>query len=196
MKYEFMEKMINMKTNMEDKINIYERLVCKMQYVLAKDTFCELESKGLKYAIIKGCPLAYYKSGNVETRLSGDIDILISRDNVNRVIEVLEKYDYTCTYEITRAEKIMLISHSHQITSFKKTISNWNSHIDVNFDLFWGEYTGKRIDVADFIDETVEMEIYGCRIKTLSPLKTMIQLILHHYKEMNSLYHLMGHVAA
>lgn len=187
--------MINMKTNMDDKINIYERLVCKMQYVLAKDTFCKLESEGLKYAIIKGCPLAYYKSGNVETRLSGDIDILISRNNVNRVIEILEGYDYASTYEISRVEKIMLISHSHQITSFNKTISNWHSHIDVNFDLFWGEYTGKRIDVDEFISDTVEMEIYGCRIKTLPPLKTMIQLILHHYKEMNSLYHLTGHVA-
>ena len=37
------------------------------------------------------------------------------------------------------------------------------------------------------------MDIYGCRIKTLPPLKAMIQLILHHYKEMNSIYHLAGH---
>ena len=31
------------------------------------------------------------------------------------------------------------------------------------------------------------------RVKTLSPLKAMVQLILHHYKEMNSIYHMAEH---
>lgn len=32
------------------------------------------------------------------------------------------------------------------------------------------------------------MEIYGVKVKTLPPIKAMIQLILHHYKDMNSLF--------
>ena len=32
------------------------------------------------------------------------------------------------------------------------------------------------------------MEIYGVKVKTLPPLKTMVQLILHHYKDMNSIF--------
>ena len=35
---------------------------------------------------------------------------------------------------------------------------------------------------------SIEMEIYGVKVKTLPPLKAMIQLILHHYKDMNSLF--------
>ncbi|HJF40377.1 MAG TPA: hypothetical protein K8V91_05580, partial [[Clostridium] spiroforme] len=36
------------------------------------------------------------------------------------------------------------------------------------------------------------MDIHENMIKTLSPLKAMVQLILHHYKEMNSLFYLSG----
>ena len=32
------------------------------------------------------------------------------------------------------------------------------------------------------------MDIYGVRVKTLPPLKAMVQLILHHYKDMNSIF--------
>ena len=31
------------------------------------------------------------------------------------------------------------------------------------------------------------------KVRVLSPLKAMIQLILHHYKEMNSIYHIAEH---
>ena len=37
------------------------------------------------------------------------------------------------------------------------------------------------------------MEIYGVTVKTLPIEKAFVQLILHHYKEMNSLYHLSQH---
>lgn len=64
---------------------------------------------------------------------------------------------------------------------------------DLNIDLFWGEYIGKRINLEDFLSDTVEMNIYGCKVKSLTKLKMMIQLMLHNYKEMNSIYHLATH---
>lgn len=68
------------------------------------------------------------------------------------------------------------------------------SIVDINYDSFFGEYTGKRVDIDNFLSDTIEMEIYGVKVKTLSPLKAMVQLILHHYyKEMNSIYHLASH---
>lgn len=70
-----------------------------------------------------------------------------------------------------------------------KEINPWGIiQIDLNFDIFWGEYEGKRVDIEDFLSDTVEIEIYGVKVKTLTPIKTMIQLILHHYKDMNSIY--------
>jgi hypothetical protein len=34
----------------------------------------------------------------------------------------------------------------------------------------------------------IEMDIYGCRVKALPPLKAMVQLILHQYKDLNSIF--------
>lgn len=175
---------------------IFQEIHKSMQYDMAKNVINDLNACGIDYAIVKGSPLACYKTGEVGTRLSNDIDILISRQDITEMEKILEKNDFQSTYNTSRKEHIMLISNSHQIPPFSKKMGRLCSQIDVNFDLFWGEYTGKRIDVAEFISDTVDMEIYGCQIKTLPPLKTMIQLILHHYKEMNSLYHLTGHVAA
>lgn len=174
---------------------ILQEIRGSMQYFIAKNIICELNEEGISYVIVKGCPLEYYKTGQFGTRISNDIDILISRQDIVKLEKILVKNGFKCTYDLERKERIMLVSSSHQIPPYCKKMGKLYSQIDVNFDLFWGEYTGKRIDIEEFISETVEMQIYGCKIKTLPPLKTIIQVILHHYKEMNSLYHLMGHVA-
>ncbi len=169
--------------------------LCKIQYMMSKGFFNGLNSCGIKYAVLKGCPLAYYKTGDPGSRLSSDIDILISRSDIDKATELLEASGFQNSYALDRKERIMLVSNSHQIPSYSKCLGKCCVQIDVNFDLFWGEYKGKRIDVPEFLEGTAEMDIYGCRIRALPPLKCMVQVILHHYKEMNSLYHLTGHVA-
>ena len=118
-------------------------------------------------------------------------------------------------------ENIYLIENHHEALGYwrnmhisNKTIIHIDSHHDLfegpsfpwinNYlwfaikenilkEMFWGEYEGKRIDISEFLSDTIEIDIYGCKVKTLPPLKAMVQLILHHYKEMNSIYHLAGH---
>lgn len=168
---------------------------CKIQYLLSKNFFHELNSCGVEYAVVKGCPLAYYKTGSPGSRLSSDIDILISRRDIDKVTGLLEANGFRSSYVLSRKERIMLVSNSHQIPAYFKSLGKCNVQMDVNFDLFWGEYKGKRIEVSEFLNGTVELDIFGCRIRTLPPLKCMVQIILHHYKEANSLYHLTGHIA-
>lgn len=175
--------------------NDIKDVFCKIQYMMSKGFFNGLSSYGINYAVIKGCPLAYYKTGNIGSRLSSDIDILIPRRNIEKVKGLLEANGFQSSYELNRQERVMLVSNSHQIPPYNKGLGKCSVQVDVNFDLFWGEYKGKRIDVSEFLGGTIEMEVYDCRIKTLPPLKCMIQLILHHYKDMNSLYHLTGHAA-
>lgn len=176
-------------------MNKDKEIFCKIQYILSKEFFHELNSYGIVYAVIKGCPLSYYKTGNPGTRLSSDIDILISRRDIDQVTGLLEANGFHSSYALDRKERIMLVSNSHQIPAYFKHFGKCSVQMDVNFDLFWGEYKGKRIEVSEFLDGAVEMDIFGCRIKTLPPLKCMVQIILHHYKEANSLYHLTGHTA-
>lgn len=149
----------------------------------------------INYALIKGESLSLLAYGKAGKRISSDIDILIPRHSLH----VLEKelavkgYKTHLTSSKQRNARILCLSSSHQLTPYRKLYKNLNIEIDLNFDLFWGEYEGKRIDISEFLSDTIEMNIYGCKIKTLPALKAMVQLILHHYKEMNSIYHLTGH---
>ena len=124
-------------------------------------------------------------------RIFGDIDVLVPRQNLNLVDECLREsgfYQSINNEKELRECKIFCLSCSHQTISYKRLIENYSIEIDINFDVFWGEYTEKRIDIPDFLSDCIEMDIYGCKVKTLTPLKTMIQLILHHYKDLNSVY--------
>ena len=143
--------------------------------------------------IIKGEPLSLLAYGKYGKRHCNDIDILISKANLQKVERLLLDNGYSSATSL-RADRVLMLSYSHQVSPWKKPMPPFGSSIiDLNHDLFWGEYTGKRIDIEQFLSGTIEMNIYGVKVRTLPPLKAMIQLILHHYKEMNSIYHLAVH---
>lgn len=149
----------------------------------------------LLYAFMKGEALSNMAYGKFGARVSSDIDILLPRHNVRQFESALAAKGYKTDLNLLeyRSQRVFCLSSSHQLMPYRKTIKGLNLEVDINFDILWGEYTGKRIDISEFLSDTIEMEIYGCRVKTLPPLKAIIQLILHHYKEMNSIYHLAGH---
>ena len=142
--------------------------------------------------LIKGNALSLQAYKNCFERKSGDVDLLLSKNNLRVLENILKNHGYYCTNE-NRSDRILCLNFSHQLPPFKKNCSGIEIEIDINFDLFWSEYTGIRIDISEFISDIIDIEICEFNIKTLPPLKTMIQLILHHYKEMNSIYHLAGH---
>lgn len=165
--------------------SLLPKLFKQESYIQLKEL---LSVVNLHYAIIKGEVLskqAYKKNG---FRNSSDIDILISRKNINELEEALSK----CVFynsSLKRSDKITMLSASHQVAPWIKEIPPWGVMVmDLNFDVFWGEYEGKRIDIEEFLSDTIEMEIYGVKVKTLPPIKAMIQLVLHHYKDMNSIF--------
>ncbi len=141
-----------------------------------------------KYAIIKGIPLSVFCYNAVDRRPYHDIDILVSRKNINNIEQILLFNGFAKTVH-SRINRITMLTSSHQVAPWVKDISQCvQVVVDLNFDIFWGEYEGKRIDIEEFLSDIIEMDIYGVKVKTLPPLKTMIQLILHHYKDMNSIF--------
>lgn len=142
----------------------------------------------LPCAIIKGevlSVLAYKTEGK---RICRDIDILIPRKRLKDVKKILLANEFNTKIN-SREDELMMLSSSHQTPPFYREISPIEfTIIDLNFDVFWGEYEGRRIDIEDFLSDTIEIEIYGVKVKTLPPIKAMIQLVLHHYKDMNSIY--------
>lgn len=160
-------------------------IVLKEQYECLHEIFSDLDG----YAAIKGVILSLYCYNNILNRGIGDFDILIARNQVNKIENILLKKNFINEKnKNTRQNKIFMLSSSHQIKPYYKKLKYSTLVIDINFDIFWGEYTGKRIDISEFVSDTIEMNIYGCTVKTLPPIKAMIQLVLHHYKDMNSTF--------
>lgn len=186
-----MDEFANMEFEMNDNQLIKHQLISIFRYKCLAPVFCDIAD--CNYAVIKGEPLSVYAYKNVGERVSSDIDILISRDNIKKLEEIL-KYHGFKTRLMSREDKIIMLSGSHQTAPWIKTYgSSFKINLDVNFDIFWGEYTGNRLNMDEFLSDTIAMEIYGCNVKTLPCIKTMVQIILHHYKEMNSIYHLATH---
>ncbi|WP_312105056.1 nucleotidyltransferase family protein [Lachnoclostridium sp.] len=166
-----------------------ERIVT---FVIYNEIASILNDLDFPCCIVKGKPLSKQAYNDFLTRKSGDVDFLMSKKNIVNFERVLIKHGFTSASN-DRANRILCLSSSHQIPSYQKLKGGIHIEADINFDIFWGEYKGNRINIDEFILDAVEMDVYGSQIKTLPPLKAMVQLILHHYKEMNSIYHLSIH---
>lgn len=151
----------------------------------------------VRYSVVKGEVLSQQIYGFPDRRKSSDIDILIDKKNVKFLEKHLldlgfsQKNPTDCSE--TRRNRVLCMAYSHQIPSYHKEKIGFDFNVDVNFDIFWGEYDGKRCVIDDFLNGADYLEIYGVKVKTLPKDKAFVQLVLHHYKEMNSLFHLSKH---
>ena len=155
--------------------------------------------KNLNYALIKGDILSYLAYGNFGYRFYHDVDFLLPHEDIMNLKETLYKHGFIHNLkdtqggfrEMNRIERAMY-RNTHQDIEFvlftKENIYD-TIKIDLNYDLMWGEYLGKRIDISSFVKEdNSELDIYGVKAKILAPYKNFIQLCLHHYREMNAIY--------
>ena len=150
-----------------------------------------------RYAIVKGEVLSQQIYGVPDKRRSSDSDIIIEKNNVKLIEGYLRDLGFNQKGSDEKIEsrrnRILCMSYSHQIPSYYKEKYGFYLNVDVNYDIFWGEYEGQRLPMDEFLDDTVSMKVYDVTVKTLPIKKAFIQLILHHYKEMNSLFHLSQH---
>lgn len=171
--------------------NLY-KIERKILYKELEPLFAALSS--VRYAVVKGEVLSQQIYGVPDRRRSSDIDILIDKKNVKFLEEQLRKLGFEQKLPEDNAEirrnRVLCMAYSHQIPSYHKDKFGFHLNVDVNYDIFWGEYEGKRCSIDEFLSDTVDMEIYGVTVKTLPIEKAFVQLVLHHYKEMNSIYHL------
>ena len=159
----------------------------KISYNRLSSFFSKANELCLPYALIKGEPLSLYAYGTVEERAPTDFDILTS--NVQLCKRILNENGFTqkqSNYFSEREQYVFCIANSHQLIPFSDKTEN--ILVDLNFDIFWGEYEGPRINMSEFLSDTIDIEIYGVHAKTLSPMKSLIQLILHHFKDLNSIF--------
>jgi len=165
-------------------------------YTELRPVFAEMES--IPYAIIKGEVLSIKSYGDVGFRSCGDIDFLIPREYVPKVVAIFKKNGFVENLydsngkprKISRKEQIMFMN-SHQIVPLVKNRGSLKEiPVDINVDIFWGEYTGKKIDINLFLEDTESITLYDSQIKILPDIKCFFEVCLHHYKEMQAPYYL------
>ena len=170
-------------------------LIIKIRYHTCQNLFQGLQE--LQYAVIKGAVLSARMHGNSVVRLSNDIDILISPNDIDMVKNLLLKNGFiqgrAVNGEIipyTRQELIYQTAFTHQVAAFCKKTNNKLCpivNIDINTDIFWGE-SSEKTDMSRFLQNCETFNIYNTDVKRLSPIYEFISLCMHHYKDLNSIY--------
>lgn len=162
-----------------------------------KEVLAQLEKERIPYAVIKGAVLSSRIYGNATARLSGDVDLLISRKYADAVKDCFTEHGFVRGRVVgdeiipySRREMIFQATQSHQLAPFVCPTGNRICpfvNYDVNVELFWGE-SGRHTDMELFLSDTVPMKLCGTEIQALPAEKEFAALCLHHYKDLNSVY--------
>jgi len=190
--------------NQEDqkKADLLEKVNLLKQKALYKELgglFHELNQRTIPYVHIKGITLAiaaYWKPGY---RSFNDIDLLIDKRDRKVLTEILQQHGFnqeklTVDHNMvsySNLDKMYYIVNTHQLAPFIKKTSNPLCpyiSIDLNFSLLWGEEKNRKIDITSFIEDRVPFTFYGSEFYILNPEKNLLQICLHAYKDLNSIF--------
>lgn len=171
--------------------------ILKERFQAGNAIFDEFHKRHIPYAVHKGAVLSYMLYGNLSARRSSDIDLLLSRNDSQKVKEIFEQANFIqgriagdAIFPYTRAEKIYQASQSHQLAPYVKATQNPLCpfvEYDCNLDIFWGE-SEQHIDMYSFLENTTEIDLFGITIKKLTTEAEFLALCMHHYKDCNSIY--------
>ena len=167
------------------------------RYQTCATVFKQLEQKQIPYAIIKGAVLSSVAYEDPYCRRSGDVDLLVERCNIDAVKEVMFQNGFVQGWatkdgieKFSRKELLFYSAMSHQTAPFVKKTENAICpyvDVDINLDIMWGESVQKA-DMEFVLKHTEPFTLCGVSFRKLSAEMEFIQLCLHHYKDLNSIY--------
>lgn len=153
--------------------------------------------QNVPYAMIKGPVLSKRIYGSPFLRRSGDLDLLLRRQDLDEAKRILLQCGFVQGRVVdeqivpfTRQELVYQNLQSHQTAPFVKATGNPLCpfvNLDLNTSVFWGEYHSA--GDADFVLKyTEEDTLLDIPVKRLTPEMEFLALCLHHYKDMNSIF--------
>lgn len=176
---------------------VLNQICIQERYRACRELFDTLQREKIPYAVIKGAVLSAAAYGNPYARHSGDIDLLIRRNDIDEVKQILLNQGFvqgrvtaSGIQPFSRRELLFQTALSHQAAPFVKDTGHPLCHYvnaDVNMDILWGE-SGRQSDMDFVLSHTETTDICGVSVQKLSCEMEFIALCLHHYKDMNSLY--------
>jgi hypothetical protein len=184
--------MLTQATLMMNKATIKER------YSNCQNVFNILNITGVNYAVIKGTVLSQRAYGDYYYRKSSDIDLLIERNDIEKIKDILLSEDFiqgringNMIIPFTRQELLYHTAFTHQTAPFIKKTNSKSCpfvNVDINTNIMWGE-SSLKANMTGFLND-VSSSIYlnNYFIKRLPIVKEFIALCLHHYKDLNSIF--------
>lgn len=179
------------------KAKALNHICIRQRYNRCKSVLDALEHHAVSYALLKGAVLSKEIFNDSSVRVSGDIDILVRKDDLQIVKSLFSKTGFVqgrirndIIVPYNRKEHIFYSTYSHQIAPFIcKTNNPFCPYVDVdiNTSVFWGEASDSSLTAAS-LENIVQTTILGTTVHKLSPEYEWIALCLHHYKDLNSLY--------
>ena len=175
-----------------------ERIV-NLVAIKARYRSCEsfFKNATFPYAVIKGAVLSSVMYNDPTLRVSGDIDILIRRqdaDEAKRLMRSLGFIQGRITDRgiepFSRQEILYQTSTSHQMAPFVRETGNPFCpyiNVDINTDILWGECE-YRADMDEVLSQKEKYTLFNIDFYKLTSEMEFIALCLHHYKDMNSIY--------
>lgn len=183
----------------------FTRRLYVKRFAMVKDIIVQFEKRNIMYAVLKGAYLGDTAYNNLGLREVNDIDILIRQNDIKAVKEVCLKCSFVpgksdrvnkVIEHYSRRQEIAFARNTHQIATMVKIDTDeilgfYDTVIDFNFKLSWGEYQGENILADEFLEHTKRFtDSNGCTYNVLETPYNFIQFCLHAYKEANGLFFL------
>lgn len=96
--------------------------------------------------------------GAPNRRRLSDIDILVDKCDVRFLENELKKLRFKQQApedsNEARRNRVLCMVYSHQIPSYHKVVMGFHLNVDVNYDIFWGEYEEKHCSIEDFLSDS------------------------------------------
>ncbi len=136
-----------------------------------------LESQGVLAIPLKGPVLAQTAYGDLTLRQFGDLDILVSRADMEKVRELLVAGGYRLRQALTGKQERLHLKHSVDF-SFE---NSQRTLLDVHW-RFAADYLGGGLDPEEALARRAPLQILGKRVYTLYPEDNLLLLCQHGTK--------------
>ncbi len=157
--------------------------------------YAEFHKESVRVAILKGNYLSREVYPEISTRTFNDLDLLISIEDANKVVSIVENVgfiqgDYDKEKDeivpSTRKQKLYHQMATHELqVCLKKTDYPFTRIIEVDFnhDILWKGNCPYRIDTKELLDRAEPIRILKSDALVLNREDCLLQLICHLYKE-------------
>lgn len=141
----------------------------------------KLDKEGIRYCLLKGPVLGQYLYGNSELRPSKDLDILVAKQDVIQVVNLLQRINFaTDFFGLKDVDWKALFSCYHHIELY-------DGHVRI--ELHWKLKSSKYqvfddFDTENLIQRAVQKDFEGLKVYTLAPEDEFFYLVAHgsiHY---------------